>query len=59
MNKKILVPVVVTVVLAAALYGVAVGLLPVTNENRLADLKSILTTLLPGSETFTVEPYSG
>ena len=59
MNKKIFVPVVVTVVLAAALYGVAVGLLPVTNENRLADLKSILTTLLPGSETFTVEPYSG
>ena len=59
MNKKIFVPVVVTVVLAAALYGVAVGLLPVTNENRQADLNSSHTTLLSGSETFTVEPYSG
>lgn len=59
MNKKIFVPVIVTVVLAAALYGAAVGLLPVTNANRLEDLKWTLQTLLPDSEQFTVEPYSG
>ena len=59
MNKRIFVPIVVTVALAAALYGVAVGLLPATNANRLEDLKWTLTTLLPGSKDFTVEPYTG
>lgn len=59
MNKKLFVPAVVTAVLAAALYGTATALLPVTNENRLEDLKWTLATLLPGSEDFTVEPYTG
>lgn len=56
---RVIWPVLLTVVLAAALYLTAAATLPLSEANRLADLKNILTTLLPGSETFTVEPYSG
>ncbi len=52
-------PAAATLLLAAALYASAVALLPVSEQNRLADLNETLTTLLPGSSQFSVEPYSG
>ena len=48
-------PAAATLLLAAALYASAVALLPVSEQNRLADLNEILTTLLPGSSQFSVE----
>lgn len=49
-----------TVVLAAlVLWGASAALLPTAREQALAEREEMFRTLLPGSETFTQEPWDG
>lgn len=59
MKKSILVPVLTIVLAAAVLFGVAYGLTGPATANAQAAHLELLRTLLPGSESFTLEPYSG
>ena len=60
MMKKSLIRAVSTlVVMAVMLWGLAAGLNGIANEKAQAEHIRIMKTVLPGSETFTVEPYTG
>lgn len=59
MKKKILQPIIVIVVAAALLYTVALGTQAVATKNAQEEHIRILRTLLPGSESFEVEAYTG
>ena len=58
-NKSIFWPILTIVLCAALLYGAAVGLNGVANANAQKEHLQIMQTILPGSETFTVETYDG
>ena len=58
-NKGILIPVIAIVIAAAVLFGANAGLAGLREENVQAERLSRMQTLLPGSETFTEEPYTG
>lgn len=59
MKKPILLPIVTIILAAAVLFGAAVGLNGIAAANAQREHLNIMRTLLPGSENFTVEPYSG
>ena len=59
MKKSILLPVVTLVLSAAILLGMSFGLNGIANKNAQAEHLKTMQWLLPGSESFTVEPYDG
>ena len=59
MKKPILLPILSIAVCAAMLLGLSFGLSGVAARNAQAAHLERLKLLLPGSETFTVEPYAG
>lgn len=59
MKKGILIPILTILLVACVLFALSWGLNGLTNANAQAEHLQILQTLLPGSETFQVEPYAG
>lgn len=59
MKKGIVLPIAVILVAALILFAASWGLNGVANANAQAEHLAIMQTLLPGSESFTVEPYAG
>ena len=59
MKKGILLPILTIALAALILFGAALGLNGIAAKNAQAEHLQLMQTLLPGSETFTVEPYSG
>ena len=59
MKKGILLPVLTIVLTAAILLGASFGLNGIAAKNAQAEHLRLLRTILPGSEQFTLEPYSG
>ncbi len=59
MKKEILLPILTIVLAALILFGAAFGLNGIAAKNAQAEHLELMRTLLPGSENFTVEPYSG
>lgn len=59
MKKNILIPLGTIVLAALILFGAAAGLGNLANKNAQKEHLRIMQTLLPGSETFVVEPYTG
>jgi len=58
-NRAIFMPVIAIIVMAAILFGVSAGLSGMRAANIQAEHVSMMQTLLPGSENFVVEPYTG
>lgn len=59
MKKSILVPIVTILAAAAVLFAVAAGLAGVGTANARSEHLQMMKTLLPGSESFTLEAYDG
>ncbi len=59
MNKNILLPVFSILLAAAVLLAAAFGLNGIAAKNAQAEHLAMMQTVLPDSETFTLEPYSG
>lgn len=59
MKKSILLPVITIALAAAILLGMSFGLNGIAAKNAQAEHLKVMQTLLPGSESFTVEPYAG
>ena len=59
MTKSILLPIVTIALAAAILLGMSFGLNGIAAKNAQAEHLKVMQTLLPGSESFTVEPYAG
>ena len=58
-RKTILVPAITILVAAAILFGVVSGTAGIRAENIQKEHIYMMQTLLPGSENFVVEPYTG
>ena len=59
MKKPMLLPVIATLLAAVILLGAAFGLNGIAAKNAQAEHLQIMQTILPGAQTFTVEPYAG
>lgn len=59
MKKTILVPLLTLVLVAAALVGLSFGLQGVASANAQKEHLYMMQSLLPGSESFTLETYEG
>jgi len=59
MKKSILLPIFTIALAAAILLGLSFGLNGIANANAQKEHLQTMKWLLPGSETFTVEPYDG
>lgn len=59
MKKAILLPLAVIVLAAALLLGLSFGLQGVASENAQKEHLRLMQTLLPGSQNFTLETYTG
>ncbi len=59
MKKSIISFALVLALTAAALFGLSFGLQRIAAKNAQAEHLRIMQTLLPGSETFVSEPYTG
>lgn len=59
MKKDILKPIAALVLAAVVLFAVSAGVQGMARRNAQQAHLELLKTLLPGSETFTVEPYAG
>lgn len=57
--KKLLIPVIAIAVAALVLLGASFGLRSIAVDNARQEHLKTMKTLLPGSENFTVEPYTG
>ena len=57
--KKLLIPVIAIAVAALVLLGASFGLRSIAVDNARQEHLKTMQTLLPGSESFTVEPYTG
>ena len=57
--KTFLMPLLAVVLAAAVLLGLTFGLKGVATANAQKEHLDMMQTLLPGSENFTVEPYTG
>ena len=57
--RKIFVPIVAVLLAAVILLGLYNGLLGVRQANMEKELQAKMETLLPGSTTFALEPYTG
>lgn len=59
MNKGILLPVIALALAVIILLGASFGLQGIAAEKAQSEHLRLMRTVLPGSENFTVEPYSG
>ena len=59
MKKSILMPLGAILLAAVVLFGASMGLNNLANKNAQEEHIRTMKTLLPGSETFVVEPYTG
>ncbi len=59
MKKDLLLPILTIALAALILFGVALGLNGTAAENAQAEHLQLMQTLLPGSESFALEPYDG
>ena len=59
MKKTVLLPVITIILAAALLFGLSLGLNGLATANAQAEHLRLMQTLLPGSESFVVEPYTG
>lgn len=59
MKKTVFFPIAVIVLTALLLLGVTLGLNGLATENAQAQHLQLMQTLLPGSESFTLESYTG
>lgn len=59
MKKTFLMPLLTVILAAAVLFGLTFGLKGVASTNAQKEHLKMMQTILPGSETFTVEPYTG
>ena len=59
MKKNILMPILTILLAAVVLFAASSGLSTVREENARRELESVMHTILPGSETFTEEAYTG
>ena len=59
MKKPILLPILTILLCAVVLFGTALGLNGIAAENAQEAHLTLMRTLLPGSESFTLEPYAG
>ena len=59
MKRSVLLPILVIFLSAALLLGLSFGLKGVAEAKAQEEHLRLLRTVLPGSENFTVEPYSG
>lgn len=59
MNKYVIVPAVTILLVAAILFGAVCGLSDLRAENAQAEHIYMMQTVLPGSENFVLEPYTG
>ena len=59
MKKTFLMPLLTLVLAAAVLLGLTFGLKSVASANAQKEHLTMMQTLLPGSESFTVEAYTG
>ncbi|MBR3704674.1 MAG: FMN-binding protein [Oscillospiraceae bacterium] len=59
MKRTVLLPIVTIALCAAVLLGTSYALSGAAKANGQREHIQIMQTLLPGSESFTVEPYSG
>lgn len=59
MKKQILIPAIAIVVAALVLFGCSAALGKVAEKNAWESQLSTMRTLLPGSEVFAEEPYTG
>ncbi len=57
--KKILIPLISVLLVAVVLFGTSWALRDVAQANAQKEHLRLMQTLLPGSETFTLEPYTG
>ena len=57
--RKIFVPILTILLAAVILLGLYNGLLGVRGANEAKDLQTKMEAMLPGSKTFTPEPYTG
>ena len=59
MKKTVFLPLITIVLAAAVLLGLSFGLKGVANANAQKEHLKMMQTLLPGSESFILEPYTG
>ena len=59
MKKTVFLPLITVVIAAAVLFGLTFSLKGLASANAQAEHLKMMQTLLPGSEHFTVEPYTG
>ena len=59
MKKSVLLPIVAIIVAAAILFGLNFGLASYRAEAEATELTAKMQTILPGSEVFTEEAYTG
>ena len=59
MKKKILLPILSIVIMAVMVLSITLATADIANKNAQEEHLWVMQTLLPGSENFTVEPYSG
>ena len=59
MNKTVFLPLITIVLAAAVLLGLSFGLKGVANANAQKEHLKMMQTLLPGSESVILEPYTG
>lgn len=59
MKKTFLLPLLTVVLTAAVLLGLTFGLKSVASANAQKEHLNMMQTLLPGSKSFTLEPYTG
>ncbi len=59
MKRSIVLPVLALLIAAAVLFGLSAGLNGIAGTNAQAEHLRLMRTVLPGSESFTVEPYTG
>lgn len=59
MKKPILLPVLAILLAAIVLFGASLGLNGIAAKNAQEEHLQLMQTLLPGSTSFTVEPYAG
>ncbi len=59
MKKKILLPILAIAIMAVMVLSITLATAGITEKNAQQEHLWVMQTLLPGSKTFTVEPYSG
>ena len=59
MKKKILLPILSIAIMAVMVLSITLATGELANKNAQAEHLWVMQTLLPGSKTFTVEPYDG